>query len=101
MAAAEIGLERRPVVVDPALAIPIGLVAKPAKTLPEEVQHKLATLPYYNLFDELAFKVDGTTVTLTGQVTRPVVKDDAANAVKHCGGRSHRAAKRQHRASEE
>ena len=27
--------------------IPVGLVAKPTKTLPEEVMHKLATLPYY------------------------------------------------------
>jgi hyperosmotically inducible protein len=69
-----------------ALMVPIGLIAKPTKTLPEEVQHKLAMLPYYNLFDELAFQVDGTTVTLTGQVTRPVLKDDAADAVKHVEG---------------
>ena len=69
-----------------ALLVPIGLVAKPAKTLPEEVQPKLATLPYYNVFDELAYQVDGTTVILTGQVTRPVLKDDAADAVKHVEG---------------
>jgi hyperosmotically inducible protein len=69
-----------------ALMVPLGLVAKPTKTLPEEVQHKLATLPYYNLFDELAFQVDGTTVTLTGEVTRPVLKDDAADAVKRVEG---------------
>jgi hyperosmotically inducible protein len=80
-------MKRLPLVLmTAALTIPIGLVAKPTKTLPEEVQHKLATLPRFNLFDELSFQVDGTTVTLTGQVTRPVVKDDAAYAVKHVEG---------------
>ncbi len=68
------------------LTIPAGLVAKPTKTLPEEVQHQLATLPYYNVFDELAFQVEGTTVTLSGQVTLPVVKDDATYAVRHVEG---------------
>ena len=42
-----------------ALMVPIGLLAKPTKSLPEEVQHKLATLPRYNVFDELAFQVEG------------------------------------------
>jgi hyperosmotically inducible protein len=65
---------------------PIGMFAKTTKTLPEAVQHTLATLPYYNLFDNLAFRVDGTTVTLTGEVTLPVLKDDAAYAVKHVEG---------------
>ena len=69
-----------------ALMVPIGLIAKPAKTLPEQVLHQLAMLPHYNVFDELAFQVDGSTVTLTGQVTRPVVKDDAAYAVQHVEG---------------
>lgn len=80
-------MKRLPVfLMTAALMAPIGMFAKTTKTLPEEVQHKLATLPYYNLFDDLAFQVDGTTVTLTGEVTRPVLKDDAAYAVKHVEG---------------
>jgi hyperosmotically inducible protein len=43
-------------------------------------------LPYYSVFDNLAFKVDGRTVTLEGQVVQPVVKSDAGNAVKHIEG---------------
>lgn len=43
-------------------------------------------LPYYSVFDDLAYKVDGTTVTLLGYVTQPVLKTDAERAVKHIEG---------------
>jgi len=39
-----------------------------------EVRHELVMLPYYGVFDNLAFRVDGGTVTLLGQVTRPHTK---------------------------
>ena len=70
------------------LTIPAGLLARESKpvTLPEAIRHQLAMLPRYNVFDELAFQVDGGTVTLTGQVTQPVVKSDATDAVKHVEG---------------
>lgn len=51
-----------------------------------EVHHELVMLPYYSLFDNLAYKVDGNTVTLLGQVARPSLKSDAENAVKHIEG---------------
>jgi hyperosmotically inducible protein len=51
-----------------------------------EVRHELVMLPYYGVFDNLAFKVDGTTVTLLGQVTRPTLKSDAENVVKDIEG---------------
>jgi hyperosmotically inducible protein len=51
-----------------------------------EVRHELVMLPYYGVFDNLAYKVDGTTVTLLGQVTRPTLKSDAENAVKSIEG---------------
>ncbi len=54
--------------------------------LTKEVRHELVTLPYYNVFDDLAYKVDGSTVTLFGAVTRPTLKSDAANAVRHIEG---------------
>jgi hyperosmotically inducible protein len=47
-----------------------------------ETRHRLLMLPYYGVFDDLGFQVNGGTVTLTGEVTRPVLKDDAGNAIK-------------------
>ena len=43
-------------------------------------------LPYYGVFDNLAYRVDGGTVTLLGQVTRPTLKSDAGNVVKQIEG---------------
>jgi hyperosmotically inducible protein len=51
-----------------------------------EVRHELVMLPYYGVFDNLAYKVDGATVTLMGQVTRPTLKSDAENVVKKIEG---------------
>ena len=52
----------------------------------KEVRHELLMLPYFGVFDYIAFKVNGDTVTLLGQVARPVLKCDAENAVKHIEG---------------
>jgi osmotically-inducible protein OsmY len=51
-----------------------------------EVRHELVTLPYLDVFDNLAYRVDGNVVTLTGQVTRPALKSDAENVVKRVAG---------------
>ena len=51
-----------------------------------EVRHELVMLPYYSVFDNLAYKVDGDTVTLLGQVARPDLKTDAERAVKGIEG---------------
>ena len=51
-----------------------------------EIRHELVMLPYYGVFDNLAFKVDGSTVTLMGQVTRPTLKSSAENVVKDIEG---------------
>jgi hyperosmotically inducible protein len=51
-----------------------------------EVRHELATLPYYGVFDDLSYRVDGGVVTLFGQVTRPTTKDDAQKSVKGIEG---------------
>jgi hyperosmotically inducible protein len=55
-------------------------------SLEDKVRHQLVMLPYYNVFDNLSFRVEGGQVTLFGQVTQPVLKSDAANAVKHVEG---------------
>ena len=54
--------------------------------LTREVRHQLLLLPYYSVFDNLQFKIDGDKVTLLGQVSRPSLKSDAENAVKSVEG---------------
>ena len=51
-----------------------------------EVRHELLMLPYYNVFDYMAFEVHGYDVKLIGSVTRPVLKSDAQNVVKRIEG---------------
>lgn len=57
--------------------------------LARQVRHELVTLPYYSVFDSLAFRIDGTNVTLLGQVTQPTLKSSAENVVKDIEGVSH------------
>jgi hyperosmotically inducible periplasmic protein len=52
----------------------------------QEVRHQLVTLPYYGIFDDLAFRVEGSTVTLMGSVVRPTLKSDAGNVTKRVEG---------------
>jgi hyperosmotically inducible protein len=52
----------------------------------KEVRHQLLMLPYYTIFDDLAFRVQGGAVTLLGAVTNPVLKSDAGNVVKRIEG---------------
>jgi hyperosmotically inducible protein len=52
----------------------------------QEVRHQLVMLPYFGVFDDLGFTVQGGTVNLVGAVTRPVLKDDAGRAVKKVEG---------------
>jgi len=40
-------------------------------------------------FDDITYKVDGSNVTLYGQVVRPSLKSDAENAVQHIEGVEH------------
>jgi hyperosmotically inducible periplasmic protein len=50
--------------------------------LKEEVRHQLVMLPWYSVFDNLAYRIDGTKVILEGQVQRPSLKPDAEAVVK-------------------
>ncbi|MBN9661122.1 MAG: BON domain-containing protein [Acidobacteria bacterium] len=56
------------------------------KRLMREVRHELVMLPYYGVFDNLAYRIDGYKVTLSGQVTRPTLKSDAERVVKQIEG---------------
>jgi hyperosmotically inducible protein len=59
---------------------------KPTNKLMKEVRHELVMLPYYSVFDNLAYKVEGDKVILMGQVARPTLKSDAENVVKSIEG---------------
>lgn len=51
-----------------------------------EVRHEIVTLPFFGVFDNIAFRVDGYAVTLMGQVTMPNLKSDVERAVKGIEG---------------
>lgn len=70
-----------------------GSRAKPAKqeektdsTLAHAVHHQLQEVPFYSVFDYLSFSIDGSRVTLTGQVQRLTLKAQAEAAVKSLEG---------------
>jgi hyperosmotically inducible protein len=58
----------------------------PEANLEKQVRHELLMLPYYSVFDNLEFRVDGRDVELLGQVRNPVLKSDAQNVVKRIEG---------------
>jgi hyperosmotically inducible protein len=60
--------------------------SKTGASLIREVRHQLVMLPYYSVFDNLTYSVEGDNVTLNGQVTRPTLKSDAESAVKSIEG---------------
>jgi len=60
--------------------------AKSQERVVKEVRHELLMLPYFGVFDYIAFKVDGSNVTLLGQVVKPVTKSDAEGSIKHIEG---------------
>jgi osmotically-inducible protein OsmY len=51
-----------------------------------EVRHEIVMLPYFDVFDNIAYQVNGYNVTLTGQVTQPKLKSDAEESVKRIEG---------------
>ena len=50
--------------------------------LAEQVRKELVTLPYYSVFDNFAFQIDGSKVILKGQVSRPTLKSGAERVVE-------------------
>jgi osmotically-inducible protein OsmY len=60
--------------------------AKSEARIIKQVRHELLMLPYFGVFDNIAYKVDGSTVTLLGQVVWPALKSDAEHVVKRIEG---------------
>ena len=63
--------------------------ARSQERIEREVRHELLMLPWFGVFDNIEYKVDGYNVTLLGEVTRPTLKSDAENVVKHIEGVEH------------
>src|SRR5579884_1521623 len=57
-----------------------------ADRITREVRHELLMLPYYSVFDDLEYSVQGNTVYLKGLVVNPATKSDAEASVKHIEG---------------
>lgn len=68
---------------------PANSGARAQDRITREVRHELVMLPYYGVFDNLTYRVEGSSVTLMGQVTRPTLKRDAGNVVKGIEGVEH------------
>jgi hyperosmotically inducible periplasmic protein len=73
-----------------AVAAPAGAATEQSNQSYEQVVKKvrkeLVTLPYYGVFDNLSYKVEGGTVTLYGQVVRPSTRKDAERRVARLAG---------------
>jgi hyperosmotically inducible protein len=81
--AAVVALSASAVVAAPADS---GGQANAPAQLESKVRKELATLPYYGVFDNLEYQVNGSTVTLYGQVVQPVTRKDAESRVAHIAG---------------
>jgi len=60
--------------------------ARDQDRISREVRHELLMLPYFSVFDDLKYSVQGNTVALMGDVRNATLKDDAEKAVKHIEG---------------
>ena len=54
--------------------------------LANKIRHELVMLPYYNVYDNLWFRIEGRTVTLLGETPNPSTKSSAENVVKRIEG---------------
>jgi hyperosmotically inducible protein len=54
--------------------------------LANKVRHELVMLPYYDVYDNLYFRIQGRTVTLLGETPNASTKSTAGNVVKHIEG---------------
>ncbi len=79
------------------LSIPLAAASETTTSAPgldenqvriaKKVRHELVMLPWYSVFDNLQFSLEGDhTVILTGQTIRPTIKSGAENVVKRVEG---------------
>jgi hyperosmotically inducible periplasmic protein len=70
--------------------VPFRNSAKPpengASNLSREIHHQILALPFYSVFDSINFTLEGRKVTLTGQVLRRSLKENAEGAMRSIEG---------------
>ena len=64
----------------------VGNMTPAEQRIAKEVRHELLMLPYFGVFDYIAFNVQGHNVTLMGFVARPSLKSDAGDVVRGIEG---------------
>jgi hyperosmotically inducible protein len=57
-----------------------------ARGIERQVYKQIIKLPYYGVFDNIAYRVDGDTVTLYGKVLRPTTRKSAERVVERIEG---------------
>ena len=76
-------------IISTALMTPVAAgpdrAANSANTI-RKIRKELVRLPFYGVFDNLAFEYEEGVVTLYGQVSRPTLKKDAARVVERVAG---------------
>ncbi len=85
-------MKRRSIITVLALAVAslplleIPATAQDTSRIERQVRKELVTIPYYSVFDLFEFRVEGSTVTLSGYVTRPTLKKTAERSVLRIEG---------------
>lgn len=56
------------------------------QTIEKKIYKEIITLPYYGLFDNIGYQLEGSTVILSGKVVEPTTKSSAGNVVRRIKG---------------
>jgi hyperosmotically inducible protein len=90
------GFSRAAVLIFLTSLVPVGMASVSKQTTPssgmqtknlqDRIRHSLLMLSYYGVFDEIGYKIQGDTVTLVGEVKRPLLKDEAEQVVRKLDG---------------
>lgn len=59
---------------------------QPTRNIERQVFKRILGLPYYGVFDNIKFQVDGDTVYLLGKVVQPTTRKSAERAVERIAG---------------
>jgi len=64
----------------------VGPVSAPDAAIAKKLRHQIVMYPYYNIFDDIRFFVDGGRVELLGDVTQPFKKADLGRIAERVPG---------------
>lgn len=74
-----------------AFILPVSLqaqeqAAQPAAQLETGIRNAIVQAPHYGVFDNLSFTLDGSNVTLLGQVMLPITKEEISSRIAKLAG---------------